>query len=368
MKNIHVNAGNGYDIFIGNGLLDRAGELCTDVLDAKKKALKNMKIALFTDSNVERLYAERVRKSLEMQSFDVFVYSYEAGELSKNITTVSSFIDFMAERSLGRGDAVAVLGGGVAGDMGGFAASIYMRGIKFIQIPTSLLAAVDSSVGGKTGVDTIVGKNLIGSFWQPSLVLCDTAVFNTLDEGLIMDGLAEVIKTAAICDADFYAELERVAETEPDRKAAFEKLISGDEAESLVGKCVKIKSRVVEADERESGLRRILNFGHTMGHAIEKHAEYKISHGKAVAIGMCMISRAAERHGLGESGIYERLSRLLAKFGYDISYEADNEELCRIAEKDKKAKGGGIGLVYLSEMGRAEVKELPVADLTAFFE
>lgn len=368
MKSVNVNAGDGYDIYIGCGLLGRAGELCAEAFGNKNKSLNNMKIAVFTDDNVGKLYADVLKQSLEIQGFKVYVYSYEAGEQSKNIDTVSDFIDFMAEKGFVRNDAVVVLGGGVAGDMGGFAASIYMRGIRFVQIPTSLLAAVDSSVGGKTGVDIAAGKNLMGSFLQPSLVICDTAAFDTLDEELIMDGLAEAIKTAAISDADFYDEFEQIAKAEHDGKSALKKLISRDTIETLVEKCVKIKSKIVEADERESGLRRILNFGHTMAHAIEKHAEYRISHGKAVAIGMCMISDAAERNGWSEAGIYDRLSGLLAKLGYRISYEADNAELCKIAEKDKKATGGGIGLVYLTEIGKADVKEIPISELAAFFE
>jgi 3-dehydroquinate synthase len=265
------------------------------------------------------------------------------------MSTVTSFIDFMAENHLTRKDAVAALGGGVAGDMGGFAAAIYLRGIQFVQIPTTLLAAVDSSVGGKTGVDISAGKNLAGAFWQPSLVICDTDIFGTLMEDGILDGTAEILKTGAIRDA-----------------ALFDKAAGGnimDMADEIIERCVQIKGAVVDADEKESGLRRILNFGHTMGHAIEKYSDYGLSHGKAVAIGMLMVTKAFEGMGKTEQGTYERLFRVIESKGFKTEYYAPLEELCILAASDKKTSGKSISLVYIPEIGMADTYDVELDKL-----
>ena len=233
--------------------------------------------------------------------------------------------------------------------MGGFAASIYLRGIKFVQIPTSLLAAVDSSVGGKTGVDIDAGKNLVGAFWQPSLVLCDTDAFKSLGNDQILDGTAEILKTGAIRDAELF------------RKAA-----EGDillMAEDIVERCVQLKGEVVDADEKEAGLRKILNFGHTMAHAIEKYSDFGISHGKAVAIGMLMITRAFERMGKTKEGTYDRLYSVIKAKGFETEYDAPLDELCRLAASDKKAGGGSISLVCIPEIGKADTFDVSLEKL-----
>ena len=345
MRNVHINAGNGgsgYDVVIGSGLLSEAGTRIREVLKADR-------VALFTDSSVNSLYGDTVEKQLADAGFKTFRYVFPAGEESKNLGTVASFIDFMAEQHLSRKDAVIVLGGGVAGDMGGFAASIYLRGIKFVQIPTSLLAAVDSSVGGKTGVDIDAGKNLVGAFWQPSLVLCDTDAFKSLGNDQILDGTAEILKTGAIRDAELF------------RKAA-----EGDillMAEDIVERCVQLKGEVVDADEKEAGLRKILNFGHTMAHAIEKYSDFGISHGKAVAIGMLMITRAFERMGKTKEGTYDRLYSVIKAKGFETEYDAPLDELCRLAASDKKAGGGSISLVYIPEIGKADTFDVSLEKL-----
>ena len=200
-KTIRVDAGDGYDFIIDEGLLANAGQLTEAVL-------KGRRVTLFTDSTVGPLYAELLEERLKGAGLQTCRFVYEAGERSKNIDTVAEALDFMAANEMPRDDAVVVLGGGVAGDMGGFAASIYQRGIRFVQVPTTILAAVDSSVGGKTGVDTRYGKNLTGTFWQPSLVLCDTDTLRSLSEDEVMNGYAEVIKSAAIRDSALFRELE----------------------------------------------------------------------------------------------------------------------------------------------------------------
>ncbi len=345
MKNVHINAGNGgkgYDVVIGSSLLSEAGARIREVLRAYN-------VALFTDSSVNALYGDKVEKQLADAGFKTYRYVFPAGEGSKNLSTVASFIDFMAEHHLSRRDAVITLGGGVAGDMGGFAASVYLRGIEFVQIPTSLLAAVDSSVGGKTGVDIDAGKNLVGAFWQPSLVLCDTDTFATLGNDQVLDGTAEILKTGAIRDA-----------------ALFQKATDGDimaMAEEIVEGCVQIKGEVVDADEKEAGLRKILNFGHTMAHAIEKYSDFGISHGKAVAIGMLMITKAFERMGKTAAGTYDALYNVIKSKGFATEYGAPLDELCRLAASDKKAGGGSISLVYIPEIGLADTFDVSLEKL-----
>lgn len=345
MRNVHINAGNGgkgYDVVIGSGLLSESGERIRKILRADK-------VAMFTDSSVNIIYGDKIEKQLADAGFETCRYVFPAGEGSKDFGTVASFIDFMAEQHMSRRDAVVALGGGVAGDMGGFAASIYLRGIEFIQIPTSLLAAVDSSVGGKTGVDIAAGKNLVGAFWQPSLVLCDTDTFETLGNDQILDGTAEILKTGAIRDAELF------------RRAAEGDIISM--AEEIVEICVRIKGEVVDADEKEAGLRKILNFGHTMAHAIEKYSDFGISHGKAVAVGMLMITKAFERMGMTASGTYDMLLNVISEKGFETEYDAPLDELCNLAASDKKAGGGHISLVYIPEIGRADTFDVSLEKL-----
>lgn len=350
MKTIRINAGNkenGYEVRIGAGLLNQAGTMIREVLKAQR-------LAVFTDSTVDRLYADRVTQQLEAAGFQVCRYVFPAGEASKNFSTVEGFIDFMAENHLTRKDAVVALGGGVAGDMGGFAAAIYLRGISFVQIPTTLLAAVDSSVGGKTGIDIGAGKNLVGAFWQPELVLCDTEVFGSLTSDQILDGTAEILKTGAILDRDLF------------EKAAENDIMSM--AEEIVERCVALKGQVVAADEKESGLRKILNFGHTMGHAIEKYYQYRMSHGKAVAMGMLMITRAAQTRGLTEQGTCERLRSVIVSKGFAPDCDAPLEELCRLASSDKKTSGNSISLVYLPKLGEAGTYDVALEKLIGFMQ
>ncbi len=345
---VRVNAGKGYDVRIGRGLISQAGVMAGEVL-------RGGKAAVFTDSSVDRLYADQAEQSLRDAGFETCRFVFSAGELSKNIQTVAEFIDFMSEHHLTRKDAVIALGGGVAGDMGGFAASIYLRGIDFIQIPTTLLAAVDSSVGGKTGVNIASGKNLLGAFWQPSLVLYDIDTFKSLNNDQVLDGTAEAIKTGAIRDASLFELIEEheIADVLP----------------QVVKRCIEIKGAVVDEDEKESGLRRILNFGHTMAHSIEKASDYEVSHGKAVAIGMLMMTAASQAAGLTEQGTYERLKALVERKGFETSYSgADLKTLCRLASGDKKTSGDKISLVYIEKIGTSSVHDVKLAELEHFMK
>lgn len=347
VRNIFVNAGGGYDVKIGSGLLNDIGDMVKNILNADR-------LAIFIDSEVDRLYGDRLEENLSGCGFETCRFVFLAGEASKNINTVVEFIDFMSENHITRKDAVVTAGGGVAGDMGGFAAAIYLRGIKFVQVPTTLLSAVDSSVGGKTGVDTAAGKNLTGAFWQPSLVACDTDMLKTNSKDLILDGTAEIIKTAAIFDKKLFDYIKRTE-------------ISENSSE-IIEQCVKIKGRVVEADEKEAGLRKILNFGHTMGHAIEMYSDFGISHGKAVAIGMLIVTKAFELHGFTPKGTFDELRNLIEAKGFQTETKAPLEELCRLAMSDKKTSGDSIDLVYLKQIGEAGIYNIKLNELYDFIK
>ena len=271
MKRLTVNVSDAYEILIERGLIDKAGELTKAVLNANK-------LVLVSDTNVYKIYGDRVKSSLESVGFDVYEYIFEAGEVSKKASTVIGMVEFMAENGLTREDGVVALGGGVCGDMAGFAAAIFLRGVKFVQIPTSLLAQVDSSVGGKTAVDLPQGKNLCGAFHQPALVIIDPDVLDTLSEHFFNDGMGEVIKYGCIKSQSLF---ERLEKENPK-----------DFIEDIIFECVDIKRQVVENDEKEHGERALLNFGHTCGHAIEKLWSFEtVSHGEAVGIGMVMITQ-----------------------------------------------------------------------------
>lgn len=347
-ETIRVNAGKGYDVKIGSGLLAEAGRMSAEVLRGRKAAV-------FADSVVAPLYGDIVEESFRNAGFETCRFVFPAGESSKNIDTIAEFIDFMSENHLTRKDAVIALGGGVTGDMGGFAASIYLRGIDFIQIPTTLLAAVDSSVGGKTGVNIAAGKNLMGAFWQPSLVIYDTDTFKSLNNDAILDGTAEIIKTGAIRDASLF---ELIEKTEVK-----------DELTQIVKRCVEIKGAVVDEDEKEGGVRKILNFGHTMAHSIEKDSDYGISHGKAVAIGMLMMTAASEAAGMTAEGTYRRLRKVIIDKGFETAYAgADLERLCRLASSDKKTSGDKISLIYINETGSASIYDIKLEEMKGFME
>ncbi len=348
MIKITVNTARPYDIFVGGSLLDRAGELSRNV-NRGQKAL------IITDSNVAPLYADRVAKSFKSAGYNTEILVFPAGEQSKKLDTVSTFYARLAKSGFTRGDLLVALGGGVTGDMTGFAAATWLRGVDFVQIPTSLLAQVDSSVGGKTGVDIPEGKNLVGAFWQPVLVIADTSTLSTLPRETFADGMAEVIKTAAIKDLSLFELLESQNPEKPQN------------LEQIIARCIDIKRGVVERDERESGERRLLNFGHTLGHALEKHYNYTgLSHGFAVAVGMAEITKASENHGLTQEGTAERLISLIKKFSLPAEDSAPVQDYLSGVMLDKKRAGSNINLVLLRGIGDSFVHPLPVNELAKF--
>ena len=341
-KSIQVHTSPAYAVTIAPGLLADCGHRL-------REAMPPCHMAVITDSTVAPLYLETVQKSLAEAGFTVSTYVFRAGEGSKNFTTLAKILEFLAERRLTRTDCVAALGGGVTGDMAGFAAAVYLRGIRYVQLPTTLLAAVDSSVGGKTAIDLAAGKNLAGAFLQPAAVLCDTNCLTTLPGDVFADGAAEAIKTGVLCDESLFALFE-------------DETLTINPAE-VIARCVAYKAGVVERDEKEQGERKLLNLGHTVGHAIEKCSGYDIPHGHAVAAGLAVIARAAEALGWTEVPIARRITACLAQNGLPTGTEYDAESLAASASADKKRSGGDITLVVPRRIGLCELKKMPVSEL-----
>lgn len=342
MKTIHVQASKSYDVVIGNGLLKQLGKHLFSVLNRK------CKVAVISDSNVYPLYGEFAEASLKQNGFEPVHYVFPAGEASKNSATYISILNFLAENHLTRADAIVALGGGVTGDMSGFAASTFLRGIPYVQIPTTLLAMVDSSVGGKTAIDLPAGKNLVGAFYQPSLVLCDLDTLNTLPQQIFCDGCAEVIKYGVLYDADLF-----------DHLATFG---LDFDREDVISRCVAWKRNVVAEDEFDTGARAKLNLGHTIGHSIEAQSNFAVSHGQAVAIGMAIIAKA------GCKDIYERLTTVLHRFHLPTTTMFTANQLYRCALSDKKRAGGTVNLIIPNRIGDCSIVPIRVDNLESFIE
>ncbi len=345
MKTINVCASRSYEILVEDGLLDHAGERCAAVLRGKH-------VLLLTDETVGALYRERVQRSLTQSGFAVHPFTVAPGEGSKSMETYRQVVSFLAENRFTRSDAVVALGGGVVGDLGGFCAATYLRGIAFVQIPTTLLACVDSSVGGKTAVNLPEGKNLLGAFYQPWLVLCDPTVLQTLTPAIYADGMAEVIKYGMIRDWALFEALERgtLSDTE------------------IICRCVSIKRDVVEQDERDTGCRQLLNFGHTVGHAVEKCSGFAVSHGSAVAIGMAYLSRALVTMGQMPSEECHRLLALLEARGLPTRCDVTPQALYEAALSDKKRADDQLALITVPTIGDGQIETIPVTALARYIE
>ena len=307
------------------------------------------------------LYAETVKCSLEVAGFEVFVFDFLEGEASKNLTTVNKVYEFLAKVGMTRSDGIVALGGGVVGDLAGFAASTYMRGIHFVQIPTSLTAQVDSSIGGKTGVNTPWAKNMVGTFTQPDGVLIDPDVLKTLGQRELIEGMGEVIKYGLIEDVELWQEL---FDMDGSPKSILE------HAESIIYHSCNVKRKLVVEDELDNGVRLYLNFGHTIGHAVEATAGYgKVMHGEAVAIGMVQVARVAEKKGLMPKGIITDIEQMCRKFGLPVDYQPwRQEELYHALLHDKKARGKTIKLVIVPELGRAAIHQIPLEEMKDYLE
>ena len=349
MKTIQVSTRDGgYNVEIGPGLIDKAGEHF-------KAAKLRGRVALLSDENVAPLYAERVTVSLKAASYDVTLLTVPAGEESKSLAAAERLFGNLIEAGFDRSDTIAALGGGVVGDLAGFVAATYHRGVAFVQIPTTLLSQVDSSVGGKVAVDHALGKNLIGAFYPPRLVLADIGVLKTLPPRERWAGMAEIVKAGFILDASFIDILEARLEALGGGEA------SDEEMAETVRRAIQIKADVVTRDEYEAGLRMLLNFGHTYGHAIETEAGYGVlNHGEAVVHGMRValdISTRRGRLGANEAG---RAHSLLARFPKPPWPKLDSAALKAALMRDKKVSAGKVRFIVLDAIGAGAID----ADLT----
>ena len=347
MKTVHVAASKDYNVLIGSGLLDTVGSYAAATSKGKN-------VCIVSETNVWPLYGERVSDSLSDAGFKTASFIFPAGEESKNAATYLELLNCLAENHLTRTDLIVALGGGVVGDLAGFAAATYLRGISFIQVPTTLLAAVDSSVGGKTAIDLPAGKNLAGAFWQPSLVLCDTDCLNTLPEDIFRDGCAEVIKYGILYDPDLFRYLTQTG-LDFDR-------------EKVIARCVELKRDVVAEDEFDTGARMKLNLGHTFGHGVEARSNFETSHGKAVAIGMAIVARAAYAIGISTADAREAILEILNQFGLPRSCGFSAEALYTAALSDKKRSGGTVSLIVPRSIGDCVIHPMPVSEIQSFIE
>lgn len=342
IRTIPVRVRPPYDVRIGSGLLGRCGDYLAALLGQRR-------IAVLADDTVASLYLDTVTAALEDAGFAVCSHIFPSGEGRKNLSTLTELLEFLASEHLTRTDCVAALGGGVVGDMAGFAAAVYLRGIRYVQLPTTLLAAVDSSVGGKTAIDLAAGKNLAGAFLQPAAVLCDTECLQSLPADVFADGAAEAIKTGVLSDESLFA--------------LFEDGTLTAAPADVIARCVAYKAGVVERDETEQGERKLLNLGHTVGHAIEACSGFCIPHGHAVAAGLAVMARAAERLGWTQEPIAGRIAACLAKNDLPTGTDFSAQDLARAALSDKKRAGDTITIVVPRRIGTCQLHKLPVAEL-----
>lgn len=347
MTSISVSGQSPYRIDIVPGCLRACGERIAAVKP-------HCRALIVSDSHVAPLYGEGVAASLRAAGFDASLHVFPAGEPHKTLATVEGMLAAMGEAGLTRSDLVVALGGGVTGDMAGFAAAIYLRGVDFVQLPTTLLSMIDSSVGGKTGCDLPFGKNLAGAFHNPRLVLIDPEVLSTLPDRYLRDGMGEAVKYGCIFSEALISRLEQ-----EDYRTFLP---------DLIFQCVGMKRDVVEEDFTEQGRRTLLNFGHTIAHAIEKEENYAgLSHGEAVAAGMAVLTRAAERLSLCENGTAARLERLLERLGLPVGTSLSAERLAASALHDKKMRGDRLRLVLLRRMGEGYIEEVAASRLKEIF-
>ena len=342
MKAIRIDASRSYDVVISSGLLAEAGRRIA-ALTGKVRAM------VVSDDRVFSLYGETLTDSLRDAGLEPAQFVFPQGESEKNLATYGLLLEELCRLRFTRSDLIVALGGGVVGDLAGFAAATYQRGIPFVQLPTTLLAAVDASVGGKTAVDLAGGKNQAGAFYQPALVLCDTDCLRTLTEEEYRCGCAEIIKYAMIGSPELFEEL---AQT-PVR----------DRYEDVIAACVAMKRDFVQADEYDTGARMLLNFGHSFGHAAEKCSGYTLPHGLAVAMGMAAMTRSAAKAGLCSPETAETLEGLLRAYELPTALPYSAEALAEAARADKKAAGDRLRIVVPEAVGRCRIQSIPAGDI-----
>ena len=347
MKTVTVNASRTYDVIIGTGLHDQLGNYAS-------KLMCPGKVAIISDSNVWPLYGDKAVSSFQAAGFSVCSLVFPAGEQSKNGENYLEILNFLANNQITRSDLMVALGGGVVGDITGFAAATFLRGISYIQVPTTLLSMVDSSVGGKTAIDLPAGKNLVGAFYQPELVLCDIDALETLPEEIFRDGCAEAIKYAILFDNELYTHLE-------EHSLAFNR-------ESVISRCVALKRDVVVADEYDRGTRQLLNLGHTIGHGVEASSDFTVSHGQAVSIGIAIVTRAAAMQEICTDETKCNILRLLESFQLPIDTTTDAQTIYNYALSDKKRAGNSVNLIIPERIGHCRIQATPIDQLLSFIK
>lgn len=339
---VTINTNTPYNVAVAAGVIKNLGE------EASRVVKKGAKILIVSDSNVFPLYGKTAEDSLLAAGFKVFTFVFDAGEQSKNLRTINSIYSRLAESGFTRTDSVIALGGGVTGDMAGFAAATFLRGISYIQVPTSLLSQVDSSIGGKTGIDLKYGKNLVGAFHQPIAVVTDPKVLETLPEHYKNDGMGEVIKYGCIDDPELFTMLEQ----------------GNADMNEVILRCIKSKKHFVEEDVNDTGSRMILNFGHTFGHAIEKLQNFDgYAHGEAVGIGMLIAARIGESIGITEKGTSAKIRKLLKKYGLPVKPLFSMGEMLPSIALDKKSDGEMINLILVEKIGKPVIHKLDKSEL-----
>ena len=347
MEIITVNASSDYNVCVGSGLFSCIGELLQKVTKARK-------LCIISDETVWPLWGNTVCARLEASGYRCVHFMIPSGEIQKNIEVCTSLWEFLAEHDFDRTDCLLALGGGVIGDLTGFTAATYLRGIDYIQIPTTLLAMVDSSVGGKTAINLKSGKNLVGAFHQPKLVLCDIDTLTTLPRSLFLDSCGEVIKYAILYDPQLFSLLETEGPDFP--------------RESVIARCIQHKARVVADDEFDHGQRMLLNLGHTIGHAFEVLSDYQLPHGQAVAAGIASVCRACMELGILKKEVCQRILMLLAKFSLPVRVNFPFELLIQIMEHDKKRSADIFHMVIPEDIGSCKVVQVPREKLVPFLQ
>lgn len=341
MKTVTVNASQTYDVVIGKDVINMLPEKITELC-------RNAKVMVVTDDKVASFHSDKVKSILDEKGIENEFFVFPNGEKSKSPEVLFSLLEALAEKHFTKSDVLVALGGGVTGDLTGLAAALFLRGISVIQVPTTLLSAVDSSVGGKTAVNLKAGKNLAGVFNQPCLVLCDTEFLNTLEDDIFADGMAEVIKYGVLADEEL-----------------FEKVKKGnvkDNIEEIIARCVEIKRDIVNEDEFDTGRRQLLNFGHTLGHAIEAESEFRISHGTAVAMGMVLAADISFKNNLTSVSLAEEISEACKNNGLKTECPYTTETLGKFALSDKKISGKNISFIVPERMGKCVRVKLTIEE------
>ena len=348
MEKIHINLGkDSYDIVIDSGLIRHAGDAVSSLTGAHDAAI-------ITEDGIDRLYGMDLVKSLESAGIRTQMIVVPSSEKSRSLSIVNRVYGALVDFGLPSDGVLIALGGRVVGDITGFVAATYHRGIAYIQFPTSVLSQIGSAIGGKITLDITAGKNLVGAFWQPSLVLCDTDTLDTLPREIFLDGCAEVIKYAILYDSDFFHYL---ASTGPGFDKAY-----------VIERCVTMKRDVVARDEFDTGERRLLNLGHTVGHGVEAKSNFTLSHGKSVAIGTAIIARSAVNYQLLSQECAIKIENLLREFCLPVRTQDSAKELASFALSDKKRTGGTVSLVVPRAIGRCEILSTPVEELENFIQ